>query len=419
MIEVDNALNILSKIADGGEIYFTDTKSKKIEIKKGKIETLKETYSSGYSIRVIKNNRMGFTFSNELKEGIIEKALNVAKIAEEDKYLSFPEKQVYPNVKGLYDKSIRDIDIIELKDFVEQLIDPCKKNKVMPTSGSIAFYTSETRIWNTNGVKGEEKGTVVTCFLSTVAKNKESASGFYYDASRSLDLDFHKIGEEATRLAIDSLHAKRMGTKDVNLILKPQAVSELLENVFIPSFSADNVQRNRSFLQGKLGHRLFSPINIVDDGTLKSGLMSGKFDSEGVRMQKTPLVEKGILKGYLYDTYTANKGNTHSTGNADRNSYSTPVKIDSTNFIISGEGGIGEGLVVHGLIGAHTANSVTGDFSTETRNAFLNGVPIKKAIISGNIFDLLNRVEGVGKDYMQVSSLVSPSIEFSKVRVVG
>jgi PmbA protein len=204
---------------------------------------------------------------------------------------------------------------------------------------------------------------------------------------------------------------------ETTLILKPYAAAELLQFAFAPSFSADNVQRRRSVLANKIGEELFPGIEVIDDGAIAGGLMSAKFDSEGVKTQKTVLVSKGVLKGFIYDTYTANKGKTKSTGNAERDSYASPPRIGPSNFVLKGKGKIGNGLVVHGLIGCHTANPVSGDFSVETRNAFLNGEPVK-AMISGNIFDLLKKCVGFGDDYKQVSFVKCPSIEFSSIKVV-
>jgi PmbA protein len=418
-MEIDRALRILSKKVDEAEIYFSTIHSQTVEVKKGKIEIFKETSSRGYGVRVIDDSRMGFAYSNKLDERVIERAVNAAKIAERDENLALPDKQKYKNIKGCYDVRLLRLDSREVEEYVEMLVEPCHNIGVDPTEGGIWWHITEVEIANTHGLWGRDKGTSISCHLSTAAKGRETASGFYYDISRSLDLDFRGIGEEAARLAKDSKDARRIGTKDVNLILKPHAVGELFENVLIPSFSADNVQRNRSILKGKLGQKLFSSFDIIDDGTIAGGLMSGKFDSEGVKTQRTLLVRKGVIEGYLYDTYCANKDNTTTTGNADRDSYSSIPRVDSSNFIIRGEKGIGDGLIVHGLIGAHTVNPVTGDFSLETRNAFYKGIPVRKAIISGNIFDLLARVEGFGEDVMQVSSVISPSIEFSKVRVVS
>lgn len=416
----EKALKLLSKRADEAEIFFSREVHRKVETKKCEIDVYKENVSSGYGIRVLKDKKMGFAFANKLSEEILEKAVKISCVAERDEFLSLPEKQRYKKA-GDFDKRILEVEAKEIKEFVGSLLSPCEEYKVQPTSGGISWSTIEMEIWNTRGLHGADRGTSCSCFLSTVAKNGRASTGFHYAVSRRLNLDFEVVGREAARLAKESLAAQKIETMTTSVTLKPLAVSELLENVLLPAFSADSVQRNRSPLGGKQGEKIFSEaIEIIDDGTLKHGLATTSFDAEGVRSQKTALVKNGVLRGYLFDTYTANKGRTKSTGNAERSSYSSLPQIGASNFIITGKGKLAErGLVVHGLIGAHTSNPISGDFSVETRNAFLNGKPVKKAIISGNIYQLLNSVEGFGKDVTQVSAVSSPSISFKDVRVIG
>ncbi|MBI5253850.1 MAG: TldD/PmbA family protein [Euryarchaeota archaeon] len=417
MMDAEKALKILTKSADEAEIFFSKGISNDVEIKKGRIETFKGSSHFGYGVRAIKDKKMGFAFSNKLDEKVLQRAIDTAKIGERDKFLSLPEKQKYSRI-GIYDKRIAELEVEDAMEFAEVLVSPCSSYSVIPTTGVISWSVSEVGIWNSNGVAASDKATTCACHLNAVAESE--SSGFYYEVSRALDLDFAGVGREAARLARDSLNAAEIGVLTTSLILKPHAVAELLENVLIHSFSADNVQRRRSILAGKVGEKIFSDLNIIDDGTFKHGLSTSKFDGEGVKSQRTELLKKGILKGYLYDTYAANKENAKSTGSAERDSYASLPYIDSSNFIVSGKGRIDEeGLVVHGLIGAHTSNPVSGDFSVETRNAFLNGKPVKKAIISGNIFDVLNKIEGFGKDYKQVSSVRAPTIQFKDVKVVS
>jgi PmbA protein len=417
-MEIESALNLLAKKASDAEIFCAKEHSRTLEIKGREIDLTRESTSQGYGIRVIVGKKMGFAFSNRLDEAAINGALGSAKIAEVDEHLSLPDGQEY-GTGGGYDKEIEALDTETLLGFARDLVFPCKDYSVTPTTGSITALSYAEEIANTRGASGTDIGTTITAYLSTVAKDGDVATGFYYEVSRLLDLDFAGIGKEAAHLASSSLGAKKVGTLKTNIIMKPSAVTELFEHALLPSFSADNVQRGRSVLGGKLGEEIATGITLTDAGTLQEGLMSAKFDSEGVSSKETPLLKNGTLCGFLYDTYTANKGGTKSTGNASRDSFSSMPQVGPTNVIVSGGGEITEGLVVHGLIGAHTSNPVSGDFSCETRNAFLDGRPVKKAIISGNVFELIKNIEGFGKDVKQYSYIVSPSIQFSDVTVIG
>lgn len=417
-MEIESALSLLAERADEAEVFHAKEHSRTLEIKGEDIDLTKESKSEGFGIRVIAGGRMGFSFSNRLDDAVIDSALGSAKIAESDEYLGLPDVQDYYE-GGRYDSEIEALDTETLLEYARDLVAPCKDYSVTPTTGAITTLSYEEEIANTRGLSGRDEGTTISAYLSTVARDGDVSTGFYFEVSRSLDLDFFEIGKEAARLASSSLGARRVETLKTDVILKPTALTELFEHALMPSFSADNVQRGRSQLGDKIGEAIASDISIKDDGKVKGGLMSARFDSEGVSSKETPLLKKGELCGFLYDTYTANKEGVKSTGNASRDSFSQVPQVAPTNVVVQGEGEITEGLVVHGLIGAHTSNPVSGDFACETRNAFLNGTPIKKAIISGNIFELLKNITGLGDDEKQFSHIISPSVQFSDVTVIG
>jgi PmbA protein len=416
---IEKALKSLAKVVDEAEIFALKSKSASIRTKKHAIDSFKEKSAAGYGIRVVDDLRMGFYFTNNLDEKAQDHAVKIVKVAERDEHLTLPEKQRYNDVS----KPGFDMAVEEGIEMVGDLVRASKDYKgVRPTSGTISWGTSEIMIANTNGVWGEKKESTLSAYLGTVADGAEQSTGFHYEVSTRKDIDAYEVGDTASRLAKNSLNAKHLTTEKRSIILRPMAVTELIENTLAPSFSSDNVQRGRSKLGDLVGESVFSNINIIDDATLDGGLMSEPFDDEGVSAEKTILAENGVLKGFLYDAYTARKAGEASTGNGERFSHSTLPGVGPSNFIISGDERIEDeegALIIHGLVGAHTANPISGDFSCETRNAFLDGVPIKKAIVSGNVFGLLKKGVKFGDDEKQFSSVLSPSIKLSDVMVVG
>lgn len=416
---IEKALKRLAKAADEAEIFAMNSKSTSVRTKKHAIDSFKEKSATGYGIRVIADLRMGFYFTNTLDEKAQDRAIKIAKAAERDEHLTLPERQDYKDAS----KHRFDISVEEGIEMAGNLVSATKDYKgVRPTSGTISWGTSEITVANTNGIWGEKSESALSAYLGTIADGVEQSTGFHYEVSTRKDIDALEVGAIASSLAKDSLNAKHLTTEKRRLILRPMAVDELIENTLVPSFSADSVQRGRSKLGDLVGKAVFSNINIIDDATLADGLMSEPFDDEGVSAEKTILAENGVLQGFLYDTYTAKKEGVASTGNGVRSAHSTPPGVGPSNFIISGDERIEdeEGtLVIHGLVGAHTANPISGDFSCETRNAFLDGVPIKKAIVAGNIFDLLKKGVKFGDDEKQYSSVRSPSIEIPEIMVVG
>lgn len=420
-MDEDKALNFLLKYVDEAEIYYSCEISHRLTLKKGEFDVYEWDRSEGYGVRVIKDKKMGFAFSNKLEKDVLHRAIKTSRISEKDENLALPEKQRYRVFNSGYDIKIKTLELEDVIGFAEEMIEPCLRRHLNPSKAGVSWSIGREKIVNSLGIDAEEKETYCSCNITAVAKNTETATATEYAASRRLDLDFESVGEGAASLAKRSLGAKKMAGGVFNLVLRPNAAAELLEEVLAPSFSGENVIRGRSVLSGRVGEELFSPeLNLIDDGTLKMGLNTSAFDSEGVATQKTWLVEKGVLRGFLFDTFYANMAGEKSTGNALRTSYSTIPGVGVSNLVVRGSGGLDENeLVVHGLMGTHTANTVSGDFSLETRNAFFKGNPVKKLIITGNIFDLLKNITGFGDDYKQVSSVLTPSIEFSDVKVAG
>jgi PmbA protein len=162
---------------------------------------------------------------------------------------------------------------------------------------------------------------------------------------------------------------------------------------------------------------------------IEAGIETSASDDEGVPSQRTTVIKKGTLESYLYDSYTAGKEGLKSTGNGSRSSYTSPPSVGLRNFIIDypGKDVIADtesGVFVNTIIGAHTANSISGDFSVEARNAFTikDGAldkPVKSLMISGNAFELLKHITGAGLDVRKVGGIITPSIRVSNMSVIG
>jgi PmbA protein len=170
-------------------------------------------------------------------------------------------------------------------------------------------------------------------------------------------------------------------------------------------------------------------LSIIDDGTLPEGIGTASTDDEGTPSKRIEIVKNGTLRSFLYDCYTAGKEKRESTGNAIRSSFTSTPSIGTRNLIIDHPSfdiiaETQKGVIVNTVIGAHTANPISGDFSVEARNSFVIrdgeiASPIKSMMISGNIFDVLQGIDGVGKDVRKVGNMITPTVRVSKMRVVG
>ena len=224
-----------------------------------------------------------------------------------------------------------------------------------------------------------------------------------------------------------------METKTYKVIFTQFALQDLLYYTLINAIKADSVEREQSPFKDKLGTKVGSEaVTIHDDGLLSGGLRTGIFDGEGVPHQKTPVIEKGILKNFLYDNYTANKQGRQSTGNASRAGYLSTPSIEATNFHIlpgtkSAEDLLGEvddGLLVSYLQGAHSSNPVSGEFSVVATPAWrIRKGKIEHAtrgvMLAGNIFELLKNVRLVGNNERKMGQLFAPWLMVENVKVIG
>ena len=170
-------------------------------------------------------------------------------------------------------------------------------------------------------------------------------------------------------------------------------------------------------------------LSLTDDGILPGGMGTASTDDEGTPSRKNELVKNGELASFIYDCYTAGKEKRESTGNAVRGSFTSTPSISIRNLVVDHSrsditGETRDGVIINSVIGAHTANPISGDFSVEARNSFLIkdgeiGSPIKSMMISGNIFELLKNIDGAGLDVRRVSNIITPTIRVSKMKVIG
>jgi PmbA protein len=205
------------------------------------------------------------------------------------------------------------------------------------------------------------------------------------------------------------------------------------------SFFADQVQKGKSPLKGKRGEKFFSPLlTIADDGLYLKGISTAPFDGEGMPSQRTVLVAQGELTHYLYDRYWANRENlfslgprAESTGNSRRHGIKSPPGVGISNFFID-PGNIGipkllegflHGIVVEEVMGLHTVDPISGDFSLGCSGDWIDRGqkvhPVKSIAIAGNLFDLFRRVIGVGEDLRFFGGVGAPSLLIDEVLISG
>jgi PmbA protein len=425
--------------ADQAEVFMKSFKNLSIEIKGQAVDSLTSSLSYGYSLRVIRDNRLGFSYATDLaeKDSVIKQAIESAGFADEDSYLGLPEPSE-PAEVGVCDPALMDLkedDAISLTMLLEKSAfdTDSRVRKVRKASGS--FTSSETVIVNSKSVNTRYLSTSCAAQIMAIAEDEqESRTGWDFSGSRFLsDVSFEKTGRTAAERSVQLLGAKTIAGSRTNVVLDNSVTIDFL-GIFASSLSSEALQKGKSLLKDKLGKKIISPrINIIDSGLLSGNLGSRPVDDEGVTARAKILVHEGLLQAYLYNTYTARKGNTHSTGNAARGSFSSLPSVGITNLFIEPSSGkeclgkkelftvLDRGLYIVDAMGVHTANPISGDFSLGVTGLWIEGgeirFPVKEAVISGNILDLFSKVAAVGDDLIFYGNMGAPSLLISDIDI--
>ena len=422
------------------EAFFLNSKELTIEVANASVETMKLAEERGLGVRVMVNGQMGFAYSSDLSPQAIEETVRQAlansdKTARDEHNLLPSKVETYTQM-DIYDPGIRQATVeekIELAKTIEataRAADP--RIKITETSA----YTDaeyEVTIANSNGLLSSYQGSYCGAYAFLVAEeNGDNQTGFalQYDLKYK-NLNPVEIGREAAEQAVRMLGAKGLGTRKAAVVLDPRIATGFL-GVIAPALTAEAVQKDRSLFAGKLGQQVAGDkITIIDDGTLAGAVMSSPFDGEGVPTSRTVLVNGGNLQGFLYNTYTAAKDGVSSTGNGTRGSFKSTPEVGVTNLYIQPGNvtpdelikDITDGIYITEVMGMHTANPISGDFSVGAAGILIeNGQltsPVRGIAIAGNILELLSAVDGVGNDLRLMGSKGAPTLRIAQMTISG
>ena len=426
---------------DGYEIYVANSSGLTIEVKDGDIDVFVNSDDIGISLRVLKEQKLGVGFSTKLSppdvSTLVREVMHGASAADPDPFVGFPGPSAYPRPQlEQFDFDLHKTPIEDKIDMARDLEAAAKSSDPRIKKVRKAAYVETTgtvMIRNHSGLDLSYDRTLVAGHIMVVAEDGGNAEiGWDYGFSPFLgQLKMDSIGKNAAERAVRMLGARPVKSMWIPAILPPWVAADLL-SVLSASFLADNIQKGKSMLVGRVGEQVFSThVTIVDDGLYPGGLGSSPFDDEGSIRQETVLVSKGVIQGFLYDCYTATKENRGSTGNAGRHGIKAPPSVQTTNFYIPNGSfarddlvsSLDEGLMVTDLIGLHTADPISGDFSVGAAGVWLKRgeavFPVKGVAISGNIMDLFHNVDGTGTDLAFYGKTGAPSLRVSNLHVAG
>lgn len=426
--------------AEAAEAYLRSGISLEIDVRDERVETIKSAAEKGLCLRVLRGRQVGFAYTTDLSpaglEATAHRAVANAGLTAEDGFYRFPESAAaYPHV-DIFDPELSGKKIEEKIDLARRMETVARSYDPRVTIIESATYQDELEevgIVSSRGISAYYQGTGCGLYIALTAREGEDhQTGFAMDfRPRFAELHPESVGREAAERAVRMLGARPQPGMEVPAVFDPFVMVSLL-GVLAPALTAEAVQKGRSLFAGQVGARVASElVTVVDDGTLEGGVRSAPFDGEGVPSSRTVLIEKGHLRGYLHNTYTAAKEGTVSTGNGVRGSFKSAPEVGTTNFFMEpGEtspeqmiGEIASGLYVGEVMGMHTANPISGDFSVGATGLWIEqgrmAYPVRGLAIAGNIRELLAAVDAVGRDLRFFGGKGAPTVRVSKLFVSG
>jgi len=397
------------------------------------ISSVNQQVAVQIAIRVFIGKKMGNAFTNipthEAVDEAISLAINAANVTTEDEdWVALPSPQEYPKIQGLWFDDVVKQEPGVIIAATGELITKCsaaEEGLVVAGGGSGVTYGTAAYA-NSNGISHSEKATLSYIVAVAVAQTEAgmTPSVISYDLQRNLDVNLEKTVSkiaEQIRLCKNVVKGK---TGKHTVVFHPQAYSQLLNHTLMEGVKGNNVARGKSKIADKIGDAIASEhFSLLDDGLYVGGANTSIADHEGVPRQRTPIIEKGVLKTFLWDTYWANKMGVQSTGNAKRNMRQGLVEIGFTNLVVEpGTREIEEiisdidyGYYIQSVQGAHSANPESGDFSVVGNPAILiekgkKVGAINGFMVSGNAFDMLKNIVEVAKTPQPLVSWIGPEI---------
>ncbi len=422
------------------EIYHEHHSATQIDSKDQKVDHLSRTEDVGMAIRLIKNKKLGFSFTTSLENPAIKQAIHTAleitEIMPEDEYLNFYSFNTseYPNIDHWDTQGLKTPlqEKIVLTQFLEE---SCRKSDPRITAvrrASLSESCLETHLVDSTGQHIHHRSTTYTASLTCKAESHgDSQIGSDFSFSHDLNsLEIEKVAKQSAQLALELLGAQLSPTLRCPAVLRNSVVADLLE-FLSDSFSAENIEKGRSMLAGKLGESLFSDqVTVINDGLLTGGLGTSPFDGEGIPCKKIILIERGVPIQTLLDSYYAKKTGKDPTGSSIRGIKTPPTIGVSNLYLKEGQSSpesliqkITHGILITDLMGLHTANPVTGQFSLGASGILIEKGrltrPVRGFAVAGNVLDLFRRITDISHDLRFFGRVGAPSILLNEISVSG
>lgn len=418
--------------AEEVQVGISEGREFSLEIRNGNIEKLQEANSQSIGIKIIFEHRVANVSSSDLSQEtlhhLIRNAIERAKISSPDPFSGLPELKkgkIEDTELEIFDPSILELSPEYKIQYAKEVESICLREPQIKKSFGAGLSTSIGTYYlaNSNGFSGAYRRTYFSIGITLQGGESDNLIDEGWGESCIYRKDIpppEAIAKKAIYRVVRLIGARKIETQNVPVILEAPVASEFLRFLY-QCINGNTVYMKQSFLAEQLGKEIANPnVTVIDDGTLPRRPGSKPFDREGVQTQRTPVIENGVLKNFLLDTYTGKKLGMPSTGNASgpNNFFLVPGNTSLEALIQS----VSKGILITGTIGFGLVPT-TGDISQGAFGIWIeNGAlafPVAEITLSGNLGTLLKNIEAIGND-LDINRIISaPSIKISEMTIGG
>ncbi len=424
--------------ASDAEAYAATNNESEVFIENNDVKQAKSQSISSIGIRVVVDRSIGFYSINNLAKSRIRDgaamAIKIAQASPKDRHNILPNRSrsKSKSLHGIYDKNAESFQTLDAARSATEMLKAAKSydNRVSVDSGNFSAQLSTHALANSNGIELKERASVFSWSIMGMAIENTEISSFDYQlggSHRVKDIDVSNTAREFAETVVKSLGTQKMeGSFKGEMLLTPMAANELIEEVIAYAINSDALQKKSSHFAGKIDKQVASELlTVEDDATNVDGLNASSFDREGVSHRRNIVIQNGILKKFLYNTYTASKDGVSSTGNAG-GSTSSPPTVSTTNFFVKPMRSsvdtliseIDKGIIISRFSG--NVNPVNGDFSGVVKGGRLvmHGRiqhAVKEVMVAGNVFEALRRLNGISRERKVMYDSILPYMRFDGI----
>ncbi len=426
------------------DVYLAAVDESKVTVRLGEVEKLVEAGSRGLGLRVINHGRTALSSTSDLGLEALERlardTVALANISEPDPHAGLPDPAQFarPGSDGLqlFDEHLQALTTAQKLDMArsaEQAARDFDPRITNSDGATLSTRAGEVALANSSGFGAAYPSTSVSLSVQVMADDADGKkrNAYWYSAERSLQrlTRPEEVGRIAASRAVAQLGATKVATREVPVVFEPMMAAALMGDL-AGCASGAALYRGATFLADRQGQSIGSElVTITDDPLIPARGGSRPFDGEGVTARRNPLFDRGVFRGFLFDSYSARRTGRATTGSADRGITSLPSPGASNLVWEAGHlspesilADVAEGFYVTTLLG-FGFNPTTGDYSRGAAGFWVEGgrltFPVTEVNISGRMQDMLASVDAVGSDLQWFGSAAAPTVRLREMTVSG